>query len=357
MTHAAPCAASSTHSTAIQYFALVPTPAVAPLLAEPEATRAFAEAVRPLLAGAVDYAGLFPPAGLAMTPVVRHYAAYRRGHGAARGARALLGRLVVPVARLEEFEAAALDLLPTDDSVAAGDAPWRLSALAGTDLGGDLARAAAFNARHATNTGAGRAVVDAVEWKADALAALAGAAALRARHLPNAACYAELPAGADAAAFAAAAQAHGLGLKLRTGGVTPDAFPAPDAVLAFLAAVATGWVPAKATAGLHHALPGEHPLTDEPGCARGAMYGFVNVLLAGALLRAGHAPAAVAPLLAERDPAAFSALGGAPAWRGLAAPAAGGRPSTRALDGFGSCAFEEPAAELRALGWWLDDTT
>lgn len=331
-------------------------PATTRLTAEPDAARAFGAAVRPLLVGAVDYAGLFPPAGLAIGPVVRHYAAYRRGHGAARGAQALLGRLVVPVARLEEFEAAALDLLPTDDSVAAGDAPWRVSALAGADLRDDLARAAAFNARHAADTGAGRAVVDAVEWKGDAPAALEAAAALRARHLPNAAFYAELPAGADAAAFAAEAQAHGLGLKLRTGGVTPDAFPGADAVLAFLAAVAARGVPAKATAGLHHALAGEHPLTGEPDCARGAMYGFVNVLLAGALLRAGHMPSAVAPLLAERDPAAFGVSGDAPAWRNLAAPVAGGRSSTRALDGFGSCAFEEPAAELRALGWWQDDT-
>jgi hypothetical protein len=80
------------------------------------------------------------------------------------------------------------------------------------------------------------------------------------------------------------------------------------------------------------------------------MYGFVPVLLAGALLAAGHPPAAVAPLLAERDPAAFGAApGGAPAWRGLAA-------GPRALAGFGSCSFEEPAAELAALGWWQDDS-
>jgi hypothetical protein len=121
-------------------------------------------------------------------------------------------------------------------------------------------------------------------------------------------------------------------------------------VLDFLAAAAAAGAPAKATAGLHHALPGDRPLTYEPGSARAPMYGFVNVLLAGALVRAGHAPAAVAPLLAERDPAAFAAAAGAPAWRGLAA-----RPAGRLLAGFGSCSFEEPAGELAALGWWRDD--
>jgi hypothetical protein len=176
-----------------------------------------------------------------------------------------------------------------------------------------------------------------------------GAATARARHLPAATLFAELPAGADAAAFAAAARAAGLGLKLRAGGVTLDAFPAAATVLGFLAAVATAGVPAKATAGLHHALPGDYPLTYAPGCARGAMYGFVGVLVAGALLRAGHAPAAVAPVLAERDPGAFGAVDEVPAWRGLAA-------SGRLLAGFGSCSFEEPAAELAALGWWYDDS-
>jgi hypothetical protein len=329
----------------------MPTPPAAapdapPSAAAPLAAAPFAAAVRPLLAGAVDYAGLFPPAGLGMGAAVRRYAAYRRGP-----ARALLGRFVLPAARLEEFEAAALDLLPTDASVEAGDRPWRLSALAGADAAADLARAAAFNARHAADTGNGRAAIDVVEWKADAPASLAAAGAARARHLAGAALFAELPAGAAPAPYAAAARDAGLGLKLRAGGVTADAFPPPGAVLDFLAAVAAAGVPAKATAGLHHALPGEYALTYEPGAPRGAMYGFVPVLLAGALLAAGHAPAAVAPLLAERDPAAFAAAAGAPAWRGLA-----GDPGARPLAGFGSCSFEEPAAELAALGWWQNDT-
>ncbi len=313
-------------------------------------------ALRALLAGAVDYAGLFAPARLAMGPAVRRYAADRRS-----AARWMLGRFVVPVARLEEFEAAALDLLPAGEE----DEPWRLSALAGAapgsdlahDLARDLARAAAFNARHAPETGAGRAVVDAVEWRGPDGPAfgemLGAAAAARARHLPGAPLYAELPPGADADAFARAAAGVRLRLKLRTGGVTADAFPAPDVVLAVLDAAVRHGIAAKLTAGLHHPLRGEHALTYDAGSARGTMYGFVNVLLAAALLRAGHAPAAVAPLLDERDPAAFAFTSDGAAWRGLAADAstvAAARGAT--LVGFGSCAFDEPVGELRALGWW-----
>ncbi|GJG87358.1 hypothetical protein tb265_25390 [Gemmatimonadetes bacterium T265] len=312
-------------------------------------------ALHALLAGAVDYAGLFPPAGLAMSHAVRRYAADRRS-----AERWMLGRFVVPAARLEEFEAAALDLLPAGES----DTPWRLSAVAGPGAGPDapgsepgesLRRAAAFNARHAPDTGAGRAVVDAVEWRAPDVAALGLAAAARARHLPDAPLYAELPPGADADAFARAAARAGLRLKLRTGGVTADAFPAPDAALEFLDAVVRQAVPSKVTAGLHHPLRGEHALTYEPGSARGPMFGFVNVLLAAALLRAGHAPAALGPLLDERDAGAFAFTDDAAVWRGYSVDAATiAAARADVLVGFGSCAFDEPVRDLRALGWLPD---
>lgn len=305
-------------------------------------------ALHTLLAEAVDYAGLFPPAGLSMGVAVRRYAADRRS-----AARWMLGRFVAPVARLEEFEAAALDLLPAGET----DAPWRLSAVTGpgADLASDLARAAAFNARHAPDTGAGRAVVDAVEWRAPSVEALGTAAAARARHLPGAPLYAELAPGVDADAFARAAAALGVRLKLRTGGTTPDAFPAPTTVLDVLAAGVRYGVPVKLTAGLHHPLGGEHPLTYEPESARGTMFGFVNVLLAAAFLHAGHAPGVVAPLLDERDAGAFAFTDEAAVWRGLAVDLPTiGAARARTVMGFGSCAFDEPVRGLRALGWLRD---
>jgi hypothetical protein len=295
-----------------------------------------------LLAGIVDYAGLFPPAGLAMGPAVRHHARYRAGPTAW-----MLGRFVVPAARLEEFEAAAFDLLPAADDAE----PWRLSALAGSDVAADAARLAAFDARHAPDREAGRAVVDVLEARVATPDACAALAPVAARGVDV---YAEVPWQAPDAfpAFAAAARTAGVRLKLRTGGVTPDAFPPPDAVLAFLVACRDAGVAAKATAGLHHPLAGEHALTYEPGCARGTMYGFVNVFLAAALLRLGHEPARVRPLLTERDAAAFAADDAAVAWRGLRADAAAlADARAHALVAFGSCSFEEPVADLRALGW------
>jgi hypothetical protein len=60
-------------------------------------------AVRALLSGLVDYAGLFPPAGLDMAGAVERYANHHRGPRAW-----MLGRFVVPVARLTEFAVAEM---------------------------------------------------------------------------------------------------------------------------------------------------------------------------------------------------------------------------------------------------------
>ena len=64
-------------------------------------------ALRTLLAGSIDYAGLFPPAGLDMAASVRQYADYR-SHPDAWA----LGRFVVPAARLTEFEQEAALFAP-----------------------------------------------------------------------------------------------------------------------------------------------------------------------------------------------------------------------------------------------------
>src|SRR5690606_2555673 len=81
--------------------------------------------------------------------------------------------------------------------------------------------------------------------------------------------------GVEEAAAAAAAhnrRAHrdAVGLKFRCGGVTPDAFPSPEALGRALAACRDAGAPFKATAGLHH--PVRH-FSAEVGAP---MHGFLN---------------------------------------------------------------------------------
>ncbi|MEX2181507.1 MAG: hypothetical protein WD771_05655 [Gemmatimonadaceae bacterium] len=288
-----------------------------------------ASALDRLLEGLVDYAGLFPPAALAMPDAVRRYAAYR-----AATHRALLARFVVPVARLDEFVAAARG---AGQSPAAG--PWPLAVLAAVP---DAPTLDAFRAAHGA-----RWRIDTVEAKASDTATIAALAdAIGSRYTT----YVEIPVHDDPSALVAELAARGLRAKLRTGGVSADAFPTPTEVARFLDACQRLGVAFKATAGLHHPLRGEYALTYDAASARGTMYGFLNVFLAAVLLYAGHDVGVVAPLLEERDATAIAITPEAIIWRGLRADAAVIAAARERFAGsFGSCSFEEPVQDLAAL--------
>lgn len=285
--------------------------------------------LRPLLSGLIDYAGLFPPAGLPIGAAAATYAAERAGRDAWA-----LARMIVPAARLGELAATGALAAPAE--------PWPISALLGPDLAADLAAVAAFNAAHA-----GRARVDAVELKlADAAPLLSGELALPAGLTG----YVELPAAGDPRPALARLAELGLRAKLRCGGVTADAFPAPAALARLLGACAAAGVPFKATAGLHHPLRGRYRLTYAPDSPRAPMYGFLNLLLATGAARAGAGEAALADLLLEEDPAALAWHGDGVAWRGLRLSAAELAELRRSgLIAIGSCSFREPLDEAAQL--------
>src|SRR5467141_4238050 len=110
-----------------------------------------------LLRDLIDYAGLFPPASLAMATSVANYDAYLPSEWSW-----ILGRFIVPVARLAEFEE-AFAALPTP-TPGTGFTTWRLSVLLGSDQVADVACIHEFNARMASSS-SGRAVIESVEVK------------------------------------------------------------------------------------------------------------------------------------------------------------------------------------------------
>ena len=124
---------------------------------------------------------------------------------------------------------------------------------------------------------------------------------------------------------------YGLGAKLRCGGVEPSAFPSVAEVAAFIYEAVAAGVPFKATAGLHH--PVRH-FNEATGVM---MHGFLNILIATA--NADQLDrAAIERIIAEEDPAALIPSDEALMRRGRARFVA-----------YGSCSFEEPLADLRAL--------
>lgn len=138
---------------------------------------------------------------------------------------------------------------------------------------------------------------------------------------------------------------RGLCAKIRTGGLTEDAFPSHEAVAAFIRACKNAGVPFKATAGLHHPLRCVRPLTYEPNAAVGTMHGFLNVFLAAAMIDDAEA------ILLETDAKAFTFDDSGVTWRNRRASLDELRAMRQFATSFGSCSFEEPIEDLEELGW------
>lgn len=279
-----------------------------------------------LLQGVVDYAGLFPPAGLAMPEAVAEYRAALAGPSAW-----MLGRFVVPATRLAELAAV----------LASEPSPRAVSAIVRDGAADDLAAIAAFNA------GASGARVDSIEAKPQSLE---GVDWLAAQGRTVGEVYVEIAPRPDVDAWLARVAALGLRAKVRTGGLTADAFPSPVALAAFLGAAVRHGVPFKATAGLHHAVRGRYPLTYEPAAAAAPMYGYLNVLAATAALQAGGSVAEAEALLQQTEVETLRIAEDGLRWGARSFDAAALRTlRASGLVSFGSCSFREPAGEFGAL--------
>lgn len=285
-----------------------------------------------LLHALVDYAGLFPPAALPMDAAVANYARYHRS-----GEAWMLGRFVAPVARLGEMGEAMRAAGEPGDS-----RPWRVSALVGGDVAGDIAAVRAFNAGgHGANVGA-------LEVKADTVDAVRGIAAAVPREMKT---YIEIPVSGDPRALLSAIAASKLRAKIRTGGVTAAAFPPVEDVARFLRSCYSAGAPFKATAGLHHAVRGEYALTYEPGAPRAVMHGFLNVFLAAAFHYNGLTGRDTLDLLTAESFDDIVMDDDRLAWREYVVTIHELSAVRRRLAvAFGSCSFREPVDELTSMG-------
>jgi hypothetical protein len=238
-----------------------------------------------LLRGSLDYAGLFPPAQLGMREAVRSYAEYLSGDRAW-----MLGAFVLPAARCGEFLDAARSAPPGLEfpvSVLLGgnpDADLTAARQAVTSASGLAVRIAAAEARTATT--------EAIQIAAEACG---GTTRL----------YCEVPPE-DPLPLLGAVLNSGACAKVRTGGVTADLFPTARVLARFILGCTRLGVPFKATAGLHHPMRAEYPLTYDRDAPRGPMFGFLNVLVAAVCARNEASPDVVESVLEERDPSAFA---------------------------------------------------
>ena len=275
-------------------------------------------ALRSLLTNLIDYAGLFPPAGLSLEGTLRNYRHYATSEN-----EWALGRFVLPLARLAEFEQLRAEAGAQIPLSFVGVQP---DELAGLQLPGDSLEIKVARPEQ---------IVSAM------------------RDLPRGySASFEIPLGANVDEFMMTLADAGGRAKIRTGGLTGDMFPTGASIAHFLASAARNKVAFKATAGLHHPLRAVHNFTYEPGSARGLMHGFVNVFFAAAAVFHGASEQDAERILAESSPEAFCLTETSIGWKELVLTDPQIIRARREFAiSFGSCSFEEPLQDLKALGW------
>jgi len=296
--------------------------------------------LRALLTGSVDYAGLFPPADLELEPALQNYAAYIRDPDSW-----MLGGFVLPSAKFADAAASLKRCILTQS--------LRISALGPrtenpaqftTALRTVSETIRAFNAGQSD-----RAEVTQIEMALPAKPGvhLAEANAILADLvLPT--FWEAVPDEAERTiGFLSERRRTGtgrFGFKLRTGGVIASAFPSSVQIARALVAATQGGVPIKFTAGLHH------PVRKFDPSVQTKMHGFLNVLGAG-VLAAEHEwdVQQTAHMIEDEDASAFSFEDESFTWHEWKVPTARIGAHRKIVTSFGSCSFDEPRQDLRAL--------
>jgi hypothetical protein len=299
-----------------------------------------AASLRVLLTHAIDYAGMFPPCSLGLEPALRNQAEYVQSSEAW-----MLGAFVLPI---QQFDTTR-QLLSQFDA----QHPLRVAALGPKTASADAFLEALDDADAAIRS-LSRHNVDLISMShlEMLMPDKVGVASLKEaksilgdlpvfweappdRAEQTIALLAEFNSDADSATF---------GYKLRTGGVTADAFPTSLQIAKALVTPATHQLPIKFTAGLHH------PLRQYREEAQTKMHGFLNVFGA-AVLAAEHQWDAnqTAIMLEDGNVDSFSFTDDFFAWREWRIDIKRLQYRRRFVVSFGSCSFDEPREDLRGL--------
>jgi len=290
-------------------------------------------AVRELLTGAIDYAGLFPPSNLSMSDAVINYAAYRNSNFSW-----MLGRFVLPVSQLPEFMQHAQDFMARDSTNM-----WRLSALSGEDIYETVREIENFNREYA-----GSVVIDSLEVKANTISKIDNTVSALPEGLTA---YFEIDTGDNFADLVAQLSLKRQRAKIRTGGVTADAFPSTADIIRFVRTCLAANVPFKATAGLHHPIRCYRPLTYESNAPQGTMHGFLNLFLMTGFLLEGFRPTLLEHIMEEEYDEVFVFDESGATWQGEFMLSTRNIERLRrvGIQSFGSCSFDEPVGDLQKM--------
>ena len=305
-------------------------------------------ALRNLLEGSIDYAGLFPPANLQIERAAQIFSTDKQGLY-----QAYLRHFVLPAKRINDFDSLRGNVL---------DQQWTLSILIGEGdtlhdwqasvedairfIGGDgrgksdpiCALEIALPKSIAADECSFSQAIDAIELQITKTQ-LAGSDLFfetttdsHRRVLAHVLC--ERQGGASV-----------VGLKLRTGGIAQNQFPSVNQLSECVQLCHMLKIPWKATAGLHHPLPCVCPQTGL------RMHGFLNLFFAVVLLEASLIDAEhLDDLLTDCNWEHFTFTDASMEWMGISANLDQIQSGRKRFISFGSCSFSEPIEDLVTLG-------
>ncbi len=291
----------------------------------------------------LDYAGMYPPANLPLEEAFKNFIAYQADPQAW-----MLSRFVVPAKRLSELPAFDESLSFTTLGRGGKDMD---EFLAHVDL--DIADIRAFCESHpSANVDMYEAALPASSLTDKFTANDIVTRAADALNKNGIMVFFECPFGEGwdvraeklLRALRKVKDKH-VGFKLRTGGVTSDAFPTTEQVAWAIVQTREAGVSLKCTAGLHHPIRHFNPSVQTK------MHGFLNVFGAGVLASAnGISQAEIQSILEEEQAERFIFTDGGFQWNDLRIATSEIKNARLFATSFGSCSFDEPLEDLRALG-------
>lgn len=289
--------------------------------------------VQTLLSAVVDYAGLFPPAQLSLTQAIKNYEQDR-----ASSHTWMLGRFVLPANRVIEL----LEQFIQSSSIQ----PWPLSVVLSGDLESvvEQIQLLPFPSTQTTSPHPTVAALECPPLPPDKIQSLL-------TQLPKGIdTFFELPF-TDPTSHLKVLKGTNAFAKIRTGGVKAEAFPSVTQLGQFILACADAQVPFKATAGLHHALPGQYRLTYEADSLTAAMHGFLNVAIAATFAYSQTITLEeLSEVLNESQPSGFVFETDGMRWGDRYLSLSEIQTTRRDFfRGFGSCSFQEPIHDLMKL--------
>ncbi len=285
-----------------------------------------------LLSSIVDYAGLFPPAQLNLREAIANYFQYHQTQE-----NWLLGRFVIPVSHLAELETLLADR-SSENTITSN---CSLSVILSEDWESELKQIQAFN-------NSNKLKIISVEFKSLPPEEIKRAI----HHLSNEIeSFFEIPLSKNLATYLAVLQGTKASAKIRTGGLNAKAFPNADRLCQFIFASAEAQVPFKATAGLHHPLPGKYIVSYEPNSFSTSMQGFLNLSILTALVYWQKLTQKEAQIvLQESSCSSFQFQNDNIAWKDRHLNLAELQQARQSFfRSFGSCSFQEPLDELGEL--------